>query len=132
MPRTIDTRFFLTHFLADTDQLKNKTSRKMVELQRESAVVPTIVIHEIYKLILDKLGKDVAQLRVNQILASSFKIVELTTQIALTSATLRHEYKALATTDSIIAATCMETKSKRVLSDDPHFREIREIRCEWL
>ena len=132
MPRTIDTRFFLTHFFADTDQLKTKTSRKMVELQRESAVVPTIVIHEICKLILDKLGKGVAQLRVNQILASSFKIVELTTQIALTSATLRHEYKALATADSIIAATCMETKSKRVLSDDPHFREIREIRCEWL
>jgi predicted nucleic acid-binding protein len=132
MPRTVDTRFFITHFLADTDHLRMKTSRKMIELQREKAVVPTIVIHEIYKLVREKLGKDIAQLRVSQVLASSFRIVDLTAQIALTSASLRCEYRSLATADSVIAGTSIETKSRRVLSDDPHFREIREIRCEWL
>jgi predicted nucleic acid-binding protein len=132
MPRTVDTRFFITHFLADTDQLRIKTSRKMIELQREEAVVPTIVIHEVYKLVREKMGKDVAQLRVSQVLASSLRIVDLTARIALTSASLRCEYKALATADSIVAGTSIETKSRRVLSDDPHFQEIREIRCEWL
>jgi len=132
MPLTVDTRFFLTHYLADTDQLKQKTSRKMAELQRETAIVPTIVLHEIYKFMFENVGKDVVQLRVNSILASRFRIVDLTTRIALTSAKLRCQYRALPTADSIVAATSIETKSRRVLSDDPHFKEIHEIRSEWL
>lgn len=132
MPLTVDTRFFLTHYLADTDQLKQKTSRKMVELQRETAIVPTIVLHEIYKHMFENVGKDIAQLRVNSILASGFKIVDLTTRIALTSANLRCQYRTLPTADSIVAPTSIETKSRRVLSDDPHFKEIHETRSEWL
>jgi predicted nucleic acid-binding protein len=132
MPATIDTRFFLTHYLAATDELKSKTSRKMTELQRESAIVPTIVLHEVYKFIYEKIGKDVASLRVNSIMTSHLRIVDLTPSIALASAYLRCHYKALPTADSIIAGTCRETKSKCVLSDDPHFDLIREIRTEWL
>lgn len=132
MPLTVDTHFFLTHYLADTDQLKQKTSRKMAELQRETAIVPTIVLHEIYKFMFENVRKDVAQLRVNSILASGFRIVDLTTRIALTSANLRCQYRALPTADSIVVATSIETKSRRVLSDDPHFKEIHEIRSEWL
>jgi len=132
MTCTVDTRFFLTHYLADTDQLKTKASRKMVELQREVAIVPTIVLHEVYKFMLDHIGKDVAQLRVNSIIASPFKIVDLTAKIAVASANLRCEYRGLPAADSIVAATCIETGSRRVLSDDPHFKEIHEIRYEWL
>jgi len=132
MPLTIDTRFFLTHYLADTDQLKSKTSRKMVELQREKAIVPTIVLHEIFKFVYENVGKDVAKLRVNSILASRLRTVELTMKIAITSANLRCQYRDLPTADSIVAATSIETGSKRVLSDDPHFKKIREIRSEWI
>jgi len=132
MPATVDTRFFLTHYLADTDQLKSKTSKKMVELQREIAIVPTIVLHEIYKFMHENAGKDVAQLRVNSITTSRFQIVDLTTRIALTSAVLRCRYRNLPSADSIVAGTSIETKSRRVLSDDPHFREIDEIHNEWL
>lgn len=132
MPRTVDTRFFLAHFLAKTDEFKTKSSRKMVELQRENAVVPSIVLHEVYKFMHDNAGKDVAQLRVNSITASRFRIVDLTPSIALTSARLRCRYKGLPTADSIIAGTSMETKSKRVISDDPHFEEIKEIQNEWI
>jgi predicted nucleic acid-binding protein len=132
MPRTVDTRFFLTHFLAETYELKTRTSKKMVELQREMAVVPTIVLHEVYKFMHDNVAKDVAQLRVNSITTSRFQVVDLTTRIALTSAMLRCRYRDLPTADSVVAGTSMETKSRRVISDDPHFKEIIEIRNEWL
>jgi len=132
MLRTVDTRFFLTHFLAETDELKTKTSKKMVELQREMAVVPTIVLHEVYKFMHDNVGKDVAQLRVNSITTSRFRIIDLTTRIALTSARLRCRYEDLPAADSVVAGTSMETKSRRVISDDPHFKEITEIHYEWL
>lgn len=132
MPRTVDTRFFLTHYLADTDQLKLRTSRKMVELQREAAIVPTIVVHEVYKFMYENAGKEVAQMRVNSILTSPFRMVDLSTSIAVTSASLRCRYRDLPTADSIVAATSLEAGSRRVLSDDPHFKKIREIRSEWL
>ncbi len=132
MPLTVDTRFFLTHYLADTDQLKQKTSHKMADLQRETAIVPTIVLHEIYKFMFENVGKNVAQLRVNSVQASRFRIVDLTSRIALISAHLRCHHRNLPTADSIVAATCIETKSRRVLSDDPHFKNIRGIRPEWL
>ena len=132
MPRIVDTRFFLTHFLAETDKLKNKTSKKMVELQKEMAVVPTIVLHEVYKFMYDNVGKDVAQLRVNSITTSRFRIVDLTASIAIASAGLRCRYRDLPTADSIVAGTSIQSKSRRVISDDPHFKEIPEIRYEWL
>jgi predicted nucleic acid-binding protein len=131
MPVTVDTRFFLTHYLAEIDELRSKTSRKMIELQREGAIVPSIVLHEVYKFTYENVGKEVAYLRVNSIMTSHLRVFDLTPSIALASANLRCRYKALPTADSIIAGTCMEAKSKCVLSDDPHFKMIREIRTEW-
>ena len=129
---TLDTRFFLTHFLADSDGLKHKTRAKILEAEREASVVPTIVIHELYKYEYEKLGRDVADLRIRSILGSTFNVVELTSQIAILAASLRCKYRMLPTADSIIAATAIETKSMRVLSDDPHFWKIKEIKTEWI
>ncbi len=67
---TVDTRFFLTHFLAASEEMKNRTRKKMIELQREGAIVPTMVIHEVYKFECENVGKDVAELRVGTILKS--------------------------------------------------------------
>ena len=132
MPITVDTRFLLTHFLADTDELKERTSARMAELQKETAFVPTIVIHEVYKFMFEKLGKEVAQLRIDSILTSRLRTIELTAKIAVMSAALRCQYRDLPTADSIVAATSIQTGSKRVLSDDLHFKKISSIRSEWI
>jgi predicted nucleic acid-binding protein len=129
---TIDTRFFLTHFLAETNTAKEKTRRKIAELQRESAIVPTIVIHEVYKFEHETVGEEVADLRLNSILKSSFRIVDLTTPIAISAAKLRTRYRELPTADSIIAATALDLKSKRVVTDDPHFSKIQGITTDWI
>jgi predicted nucleic acid-binding protein len=132
MPITVDTRFLLTHFLADTDELKERTSARLAELQKEMAFVPTIVIHEVYKFMFEKLGKEVAQLRIDSILTSRLRTIELTAKIAVMSAALRCQHRNLPTADSIVAATSIQTGSKRVLSDDMHFKKIRSIRSEWI
>jgi predicted nucleic acid-binding protein len=129
---TIDTRFFITHFLANTEDLKLKTRRKMDALQKERSIVPTIVLHEVYKFFADLLGRDAADLRVGSILKSNFMIVDLTYEIAIASAQLRNKYRGLPTADAIIAATAINSKSKQVLSDDPHFKSISEIKSQWL
>ena len=52
--RTIDTKFFSTHFLADNDELKRKTIAKLHAFRREFAIVPNVALHEIYKFEFQK------------------------------------------------------------------------------
>lgn len=132
MSPTIDTRFFIAHFLANTNDLKLKIKNKMIELQREEAIVPTIVLHEVYKSVTDIAGKDVADLLVRSILKSNFTITDLTSDIAILSAQIRNKYKGIPTADAIIAATAIKSKTRGVISDDPHFKSIKEIKTQWL
>jgi predicted nucleic acid-binding protein len=132
MPPTLDTRFFLTHFLAETEDLRRRTAKKMAEANRERAFVPTIVLHEVYKFEFENLGKDVAEMRLDTIMKSGFTLVDLDCKIAITSAQLRCRNKQLPTADAIVAATAIETKSRQVVSDDPHFREIKGVKTEWI
>jgi predicted nucleic acid-binding protein len=132
MSLTLDTRFFLTHFLADTEDLRRRTSKKMAELRRAMAFVPTIVLHEVYKFQFENLGADVAELRLDTILKSGFTLVDLDPRIAVISAQLRCRHKELPTADAIVAATAIATKSGRIVSDDLHFREIKTIKTEWI
>ncbi len=130
--RTIDTRFFLTHFLADTDELRRKTRAKMIALRSEAAAVPTIVIHEVYKFEYQRFGGDVADRELRSIQAAGFTIVVLGVEIARTAAQLRCKYPNLPAADAIIAATAMEHKASRLVSDDAHFAGMKEIKAEWL
>ncbi|MGH9876345.1 MAG: PIN domain-containing protein [Nitrososphaerales archaeon] len=132
MRSTIDTRFFIVHYVADANDLKLQTKRKMIELQEERAIVPTIVLHEVYKTYADIAGIDVADLRVNFILNSNFTVIDLTPDIAILSAQLRNKYRSLPTADAIIAATAIKSQTNRVFSDDPHFKTIKEIKTQWL
>ena len=131
-PPTIDTRFFLTHLLAESATARERTKRKADQLEARRSLVPTIALHEVYKFEYETLGADVAALRVDSIVKSNFKIVDLDTVIALSAARLRCRHKDLPTADSIIAATAIELKSNTVITDDPHFKEIREIKIEWI
>jgi predicted nucleic acid-binding protein len=130
-PPTIDTRLFLTLFLAESSATIEKTRAKAEQLEAQKAFVPTIVLHEVFKFEYETLGADVATLRTNSIIKSDFNVVDLDTTIALSAARLRCRYKGLPTADSIIAATSMELKSNTVITDDPHFKAIREITVEW-
>jgi predicted nucleic acid-binding protein len=104
----------------------------MIELRREAAIVPTIVIHEVYKFEYQKFGRETANMDIRSIETAGFSIADLTISIAKKAAILRCRYGGVPTADSIIAATAMEYKSYRVVSDDEHFAGIKEIKSEWV
>jgi len=118
MPPTLDTRFFLTHFLAENEDLRRRTSSKMAELPRAIAIVPTTVLHEVYKLQFDSLGKEVAESRLDRMMKSGFTFVDLDPKIAVTSARLTCRYKDLLTADARVAgpAHTFKLSSKQFLS----------------
>ena len=132
MTRTVDTRFFLTHFFGETEDLRKKTEAKMFQLRRESAVVPTVVIHEVFKFVCQRIGKDSAKMVVDSILKGTFNVTPLDQDIAVTSGELRCEVPQVPTADAIIAATASAKKALPVVTDDPHFRKLAGIRTEWL
>jgi len=59
-----------------------------------------------------------------------FKVVIVDDQIAQISAELRQKY-GLSMGDSMIAATASILKAV-CISDDPHFKQIKEIETKWI
>ena len=120
------------HFTADTDELKDKTRKAMRELEQESAILPTMVIHELYKIQCETLGRETAETRANLVQDSGFTIVDMNPSIARTAGRLRCQNPKLPTAEGIIAATAITSKSFRVFTDDTHFDSIKEIKRVWL
>ncbi len=126
MSKTVyDTRFFVEFYYSKDEKL---LPRMREERKRPEKYVSTVVIHELYKLTLEREGRETAKLRV-ALLKQEFKVVPVTTEIAEVSAELRQRY-ALSMEDSMIAATAISLKANCV-SDDPHFKRVKEIKTTW-
>jgi len=128
MSRTVyDTRFFIEHYYSKDEEVLRKTKEE-VKKTKEKHISP-IIIHEVYRLTLEREGRETAVLRTS-LLEKDFKIMKIDAEIAKSSAELRHKYK-VSMADSIIAASAVFLKAA-CFSDDPHFGAIREIKTKWL
>lgn len=124
--RVYDTRFFVELFFT-----KNLDMHKRVENEKKKREKYTsaIALHELYRLTLLREGRETAKLRVF-LVKQSFKIILVDEQIAQLSAELRQKYQ-LSMGDSMIAATAVML-SAVCISDDPHFKQIKEIQTVWI
>jgi predicted nucleic acid-binding protein len=121
-----DTRFFTQLYYSKDEPLLKKIK---AEKARKEKYVSAVVVHEIYNLALTREGRDVAKLKV-AFLKQGFEVVPVDDQIAQISAELRHKYD-LSMGDSMIAATASLLKAI-CISDDPHFKQIKEIETSWI
>jgi len=121
-----DTRFFVEFYFSKDEKL---LKRLREEKRQPEKYASTVVIHELYKLTLEREGRETAVLRV-ALLKQEFNVVPVTSEIAEISAELRHKYN-LSMGDSMIAATASSLKALCV-SDDPHFKRIKEIKTTWI
>jgi predicted nucleic acid-binding protein len=128
MSKTVyDTRFFIEHYYSKDDDVLRKTKEEMRKTRER--YISTILIHEVYQLTLTREGRETAILRTN-LLEKDFRIVDVNSEIAKSSAELRHKYKT-SMADSIIAATSLSLNAICV-SDDPHLKLIKEIKTKWI
>ncbi len=121
-----DTRFFVEYFYSkDVEFLKKlKEDLKRVRWKAVSA----LTIHELYRISLDKEGRDVANLK-SEIIRKDFKVINVDYDVAVRSAELRSKHR-IPMADSIIAATAQICKCTLV-SDDPHFKQVRDVKLKW-
>ena len=121
-----DSRFFVEFYYSKDQALRRRIEE---EKRRKDRYVSTIVIHEIYHLSLSREGREVAKLRAIS-MKKDFQVIPVDDQIAQVSAELRHKYN-LSMGDSMIAATASILKAV-CISDDPHFKQIKEIETAWI
>ena len=134
MKAVVDTRFLMNSLENPDEQFKrfSKSILQTIQTKANTGIVPSIVIHEFYKLQLEDSGKEVAELRTSSILKLDLEIADLNVPVAIEAAKLRCKYAELPTADAIIAATAIATGCDFVLTDDRHFRQIKEIKTRWV
>jgi predicted nucleic acid-binding protein len=120
-----DTRFFADSYYSQDESLLKKIRAHRARKRYISAVV----IHEVYNLALTRKGRETAKTQVADLL-KEFEVVPVDEKIAQFSAELKHKYQ-LPMGDSMIAATALMLKAV-CITDDPHFKQIKEIQTAWI
>ena len=132
MKEVLDTRFLLVYSFADTTDLRERARRKMEAVRRSrEGVLPTAAISEFFTEVCRRAGKREAQRHVASLLAAGLHVQTLTPAIAIAAGGHRCGHRGIPLADCLIAATAQELRG-RVVSDDPHFREIPGVRVTWM
>jgi len=92
-------------------------------------ILSTAALSEIYKLTLEKEGREVAQIRATS-LGKDFRMVDVDSTIAIQAAVIKHKH-GMPFADSLIASTA-KVLGVPCYTDDPHFRGITGLTVRWL
>lgn len=121
-----DTRFFVEYFYSDDESVLTRLKEDLKSTRRRA--VSVVTIHEIYKLVLEREGRDVAKLR-GETIRRDFEVVGMDYELAIESAEIRRKYR-IPLADSVILATAQRLGCQ-VVSDDPHFEKVKEVKTRW-
>jgi predicted nucleic acid-binding protein len=101
----------------------------------QTRLVSTITIFEIYKLSLEREGKETAEIRTARI-RKEFQPIPVSDAIAVRGAQLKHAAKTrnkedVPMADSLIAATSLLSRAV-CITDSPHFDKIPQVKRKWI
>ena len=119
---------FLVELYYSSDPTRQTAIREIL-LRSKPNYISTAALSEIYKLTLEKEGRDVAELRARS-LEKDFRMVSVDPQIAIGAAIIKHKH-SIPFADSIIASTANVLKIP-CYTDDPHFNSIDGVIVKWI
>jgi predicted nucleic acid-binding protein len=122
-----DTRFLVELFYS-SDAAAHERIRKVL-LSSKPNFLSTAALSEIYKLTLEKEGKEVAELRADS-LAKDFRLVDVNREVAVKAAIIKHRH-GIPFADSLIASTA-QVLGVPCYTDDPHFRSVAGLTVKWI
>ncbi len=124
-------RVYDTRFLVEAVYSKDRAFQRRAEAEKRNheRYISTVAVHELYRFTLIREGRETAKLRIS-LVKKTFKVIPVDEKIAELSAELRQKYQ-LSMGDSMIAATAALLDAV-CISDDPHFKQIKEIRTVWV
>ena len=121
-----DTRFLVELFYS-SDKNRQSVIREVL-LRSKPNYLSAAALSEIYKLTLEKEGKDVAELRARSIFAN-FHLIDVDRNIAVNAAIIKHKH-GLPFGDSLIASTAKTLKIP-CYTNDHHFESIEGVVVKW-
>jgi len=121
-----DTRFFVEYFYSSNSKFLENLKEDLRSVRER--MVSVMTIHEIYRIDLEKEGREVAKLR-SETIRRDFQVIDIDYETAIISAELRAKYR-MPMADSIIAAVAQINRCP-IVSDDPHFQKIENLKTRW-
>lgn len=134
MMLVLDTNFLVLHYFSKDETLaKTRAVLNRCRKLGNSGIVPAIVLGELYAVTTKKAGREVAERVFMEVAESGLTIADTTAPIAKQAGVLRVKYmEKVPWGDCIIAATAILHDADYIVTEDPHFREIGEIRARAL
>ena len=121
-----DTRFFVEYFYSGDSEFLSRLKEDLRSVRDRK--VSVVTIHEVYRIDLEREGREVARLR-SETIRRDFDVVDMDYETAIRSAELRSRHR-IPMADSVIAATA-QIRGCPIVSDDPHFQKIEGIKTRW-
>jgi len=122
-----DTRFFVEYFYSGDSEFLSRLKEDLRSVRDRK--VSVVTIHEVYRIDLEREGREVARLR-SETIRRDFDVVDVDYETAIRSAELRSRHR-IPMADSVIAATA-QIHGCPVVSDDPHFQKIEGMKTRWI
>ena len=85
-----DTRFFVEYVYSDDDESLRRLKEDLRSTKER--VVSVVTIHEIYKIVLEREGREVAKLR-GETIRRDFEVVDMGYELAIESSEIRNKYR---------------------------------------
>lgn len=123
-----DTRFLIEMYYS-SDELQLAKIKEVI-LRSKPNYLSTAALSEIYRLTLQKEGKDVADIRANSLI-KDFHIVDVTKEIAIEAAIIKNKNDKIPFADALIASTAKLLKIP-CYTDDSHFKDIQGLTIKWV
>jgi len=128
-----ETRFFI-HFFSSPDP---RVHRLLLELMRkyDGKLVSAITLFEVYKISLEREGKETAETRISR-MRREFDVIPVDDVIAVSGAQLKHAARLqrdedIPMADSLIAATTVVHRAV-CITDSPHLDKIPRLKRGWI
>jgi len=121
-----DTRFFVEYFYSGDPEFLRRLKEDLRSVRDRK--VSVVTIHEVYRIDMEREGREVARLR-SETIRRDFDVVDMEYETAVRSAELRSRHR-IPMADSVIAATA-QMHGCPVVSDDPHFQKIEGLKTRW-
>jgi len=121
-----DTRFFVEYFYSGDAGFLRRLKEDLRAVRER--MVSALTIHEVYRVNLEREGREVAILR-SETIRRDFNVVDVDYKMAVRSAELRSKHR-IPMADSVIAATA-QIHGCPLVSDDAHFKQIPDLKTRW-
>jgi len=129
----LDTTFFALHYFSRDSSVLESTKAVIRSCRRlgNRGLIPVIVLAEFYALARKKAGRDAAQKYFSEIELSGLDIISVNIPAAKQAGILRAKYnEKIPWGDCLIAAAAIEGRAEYIITEDPHFITIKEIKAK--